>query len=335
MDPFSIKSRRFDRALVSEGGFEAGILKGTRSRMKKLAAGRARTLGALVSPLARLRSAPGPSGAWEPRTPLGKAVLLAGFEYLPSQDIIQTTMENVQRSMGYCRLFDDTAVAMSSVLDSEPILFEQGGFEWMIELWKGQYGIETGCEIGIYRRPAGPPRCLERLIGCKHYACVPNDAMLPMNFSLELKAEGRSLFALRSERHWWLAGFKWGIFTEPQDLAMDLSIDFEAPAMAAAFAEAAQALGYRPSTGPTGTALSIRFESPKSPQPAAKAALRDEVQGLNQAMAAMYSKGKEELGLKSNDPDEIDSRLRARGRPLDLLLLGQIESYFGAFRRLG
>ena len=25
----------------------------------------------------------------------------------------------------------------------------------MIELWKGQYGLESGCEIGVYTRPIG------------------------------------------------------------------------------------------------------------------------------------------------------------------------------------
>jgi len=25
----------------------------------------------------------------------------------------------------------------------------------MIELWKGQYGLETGCEIGVYNRTIG------------------------------------------------------------------------------------------------------------------------------------------------------------------------------------
>jgi Domain of unknown function (DUF4474) len=26
------------------------------------------------------------------------------------------------------------------------------GKTWMIELWKGQYGLMTGCEIGVYNR---------------------------------------------------------------------------------------------------------------------------------------------------------------------------------------
>ena len=36
------------------------------------------------------------------------------------------------------------------IMDCEPVEFSYGGKRWLIELWKGQYGITTGGEIGIY-----------------------------------------------------------------------------------------------------------------------------------------------------------------------------------------
>ena len=36
------------------------------------------------------------------------------------------------------------------VFDALPIYFDYRGRTWLIELWKGQYGINTGAELGIY-----------------------------------------------------------------------------------------------------------------------------------------------------------------------------------------
>ena len=36
------------------------------------------------------------------------------------------------------------------VFDSLPVYFNYRGRTWLIEFWKGQYGINAGGEIGIY-----------------------------------------------------------------------------------------------------------------------------------------------------------------------------------------
>ena len=43
------------------------------------------------------------------------------------------------------------------IIDCEPICFMYGGKNWMIELWKGQYGLETGGEIGVYNAAENRP----------------------------------------------------------------------------------------------------------------------------------------------------------------------------------
>jgi hypothetical protein len=73
-----------------------------------------------------------------------------GFAYDKERDFFYSSLYPWQRRFGYTRLYDVVAPTLSMIIDSEPIRFEYQGHKWMIELWKGQYGMTTGCEIGIY-----------------------------------------------------------------------------------------------------------------------------------------------------------------------------------------
>lgn len=97
---------------------------------------------------------PDPMIAWRPRKGLSQIVYNAGFNYLDGmeKDIIYSRYHAGQRDLGYCYAYDEAIVAIDSILDCEPVYFIYDGKEWMIELWKGQYGIETGGEIGVYYR---------------------------------------------------------------------------------------------------------------------------------------------------------------------------------------
>ena len=74
-----------------------------------------------------------------------------GFCYLVDQDAVTSRVDAWQREFGYCSLFDKSAVHFQMVFDCEPIYFCHDGRTWMIEFWKGQYGITAGAEIGVYR----------------------------------------------------------------------------------------------------------------------------------------------------------------------------------------
>ena len=73
-----------------------------------------------------------------------------GFAYDHSQDIFISILHPWQRDYGYCRLYDEAAALFSMIVDCEPIYFEYRGKRWLIELWKGQYALTTGGEIGVY-----------------------------------------------------------------------------------------------------------------------------------------------------------------------------------------
>lgn len=112
---------------------------------------------------------------------LNEQLIKFGFVWLPSQEIISTTTDAWQRGFGYCALYDQTASLFNMVFDCEPVYFDYDGRTWLIELWKGQYGINTGGEIGIYRADRlVPPRETEQA----HFESVPDSQMLPLTIEL-------------------------------------------------------------------------------------------------------------------------------------------------------
>lgn len=143
-----------------------------------------------------------------------------GFAYDKKQDIFVSRINAWQRPYGYSKFFDYSAPFFQMALDCEPIYFNYDGKTWMIELWKGQYGINTGCEVGIYKTDAILPLAERRNA---HFYAVKDEEMLPIRITFQ--KENQILFKL-SKRHWWLAGFSMGMFSEPDELQMTISITF-------------------------------------------------------------------------------------------------------------
>lgn len=259
-------------------------------------------------------------GAWTPQSALATAVRAAGFLYDPRQDIIYSRMNPLQRKFGYAYGYDEAALAMSAIIDCEPIFFAYAGKTWMIELWKGQYGLETGCEIGVYTRSASsstfPYSVLDPAIGTRphdsssshdrYFDCASDDDRLVMSSTLYRK--GEKLFCRGPEKHWWLTGFKWGVLSEPTDLTMDVSITCLDATMTSAFVGALHSLGYA-NVQTSGNKVSFTFGTPRTHQP------RDEMpsqalsaaRAANQQIVATYNG----LGLANNDPNTVGDRAAA------------------------
>jgi Domain of unknown function (DUF4474) len=254
---------------------------------------------------------------WQPSTALGSAVWTAGFSYDPAQDIIYSRMDALQRKLGYAYAYDAAALlGISAVIDCEPIFFDYGGKHWMIELWKGQYGLETGCEVGVYTRtieshPSPVYQLLDAALGTRpdagapshnlFYDCADDSHMLDL--SLTLHRNGQPLFSRGPEKHWWLTGFKWGVLSRPEELAVDISIGFPDGGMRQAFEGALRARGY-PNIQASGNTVSFRFERPFSRQP------RDTPPGL--AYQVMQANARvvdayRGLGFRTNDPNKVQA----------------------------
>lgn len=161
-----------------------------------------------------------------------------GFAYVPEQDIMTSRLDAWQKDFGYCTLYDKSASRFNMVFDCEPIYFDYDGRTWMIEFWKGQYGINLGGEIGIYQSDSVlSPEQYDRTL----FHGVSDDELLPI--SMELNYKGQPLFFIR-RNHWWLTGFRMGSYCEPENLVMDVSITFLNEEMLESFVESLKHSGY-------------------------------------------------------------------------------------------
>lgn len=155
-----------------------------------------------------------------------------GFRYITAQDIFTSQIDAMQRNFGYCTFYDKAALALHMVLDCLPVYFNYNGRTWLIELWKGQYSINTGGEIGIYYADRIIP---EQEWRHTLFQCVDDKDMVGLSFSL---SRDSMEIADVCARHWWLTAFSVGCFSDPADLYMHASITFPDNAMAEAFSEA-------------------------------------------------------------------------------------------------
>ena len=186
-----------------------------------------------------------------------------GFTYLPSMDVLASEKDAWQREFGYHAAFDRSAPHFHMIFDCEPVYFDYLGETWLIEFWKGQYGINTGGEIGVYH--AG------RLLESKerenaHFQSVSDDQMLPL--SMELTEGGRRIFSI-CDRHWWLTGFDVGKFSRPEELEMKISVTCPDREMAEAFVKGMLEAGYdRCELTLCDRTVSLLFDRPRSQQAA-------------------------------------------------------------------
>jgi hypothetical protein len=224
-------------------------------------------------------------------------------------------MDPLQRNFGYAYGYDLLAPAMSADIHCEPIFFDYAGKHWMIELWKGQYGLETGCEIGVYTRPIGSTNVgyalADATIGRRagdntashnlFYDCASNADRLEM--SLTLHRAGQTLFTRGPETHWWLTGFKWGINSDPSQLSMDVSIKLKDVPMRDAFLGGIAGRGYT-NLQTTGTTVSFTFTQTFAvPQPPIPAAVLNQVRADNQAIVNAYNG----FNFPDNDPNNVQA----------------------------
>lgn len=246
---------------------------------------------------------------WAPEGALANAVYMAGFQYDPDQDIIFSRMDAWQRGFGYGYAYDIAApVTISAIIDCEPFFFHYDEKDWMIELWKGQYGLETGAEIGVYVSTQNRP-LLDTTIGnrphdptnSKFFDCANDDELLNMSFTLNRK--GEPLFQRGPEDHWWLTGFKWGILSAPEDLTMDLGITIPKAEMRKEFVASVEGAGYQNITIDAQT-VRFTFDRPTSVQPRLDPNCEMFVRSAK-AQNSQIVENYQDLESASNDPNGI------------------------------
>ena len=143
-----------------------------------------------------------------------------GFSYLRGQDVFTGTFDAWQKEAGYRTFYDRTAVHFHMIFDALPVYYDYGGKTWLVELWKGQYGISTGAEVGVYHAKKIVDRQARRWT---HFEAADEAEMPHISYRLERK--GKTLFLMRGY-HWWLAGFRVGTFSRPGKLRLMTTITF-------------------------------------------------------------------------------------------------------------
>lgn len=194
---------------------------------------------------------------------LEEALAELGYNYDATQDIFYTGEDAWQKEMGYCRVYDEAAAPLSIIIDCEPIYFEYKGKRWLIEFWKGQYGISTGAEIGVYSTDG--PDIQTRFFNGTFYECVDTNNFL--NMSYVLRKNGKKLIQ-RKGTHWWLTGFKLGEFSEPSELTLDITITLNDEEMRDEFIKGLKKAGYlEKEIVVINNTVRLLFGSPRTQQP--------------------------------------------------------------------
>ena len=151
-----------------------------------------------------------------------------GYCYDLQQDVFTSRLDAPQKIFGYNTLFDISAPYFNMIFDYETIYFDYDSRTWLMEMWKGQYGINSGCEIGLYYADnIIPPRDYSST----HFTSVEEKDMLQMTYELyKIPQKGKylpDLIGKAGRRHWWLTLFKPGLYSKPEQLYMNVSLRFK------------------------------------------------------------------------------------------------------------
>ncbi len=161
-----------------------------------------------------------------------------GYDFDAGQGIFFNAMNPWNRQMGYCLAYDAIAPLSSTNLDTKRFKFIYNGYDWMIQVWKGQYGgYSTGAEIGTYYRKPDKTYFPPTL-----YDCVPDEMMLDVEMDLYYKNE--FLFTRPMQKSWWVTGFVVFQSCKPSDVRVDAKIVFPNKEMLDAFLTSLEAYGY-------------------------------------------------------------------------------------------
>lgn len=161
-----------------------------------------------------------------------------GYLYDEPQDIFTNYSDAWQKVYGYGKIYDRLAPRFSMILDCLPLYFDYQDKTWLIEFWKGQYGINTGCEAGVYHADSILPPAARPLTVFEAAA----EKECP-EINIRLYRDGDCLVGLEKAQ-WWLTMFRMGCFSHPRKLCLGISISFPDYEMRDAFLDALAESGY-------------------------------------------------------------------------------------------
>ncbi len=161
-------------------------------------------------------------------------VMGTGFDVDIFDLLLYTTVNCWQRQYGFAvayDLFSYTSPLFNYL--TRRFVFSYGGKEWMIQIWKGNYGMITnGAELGLYTREAGNAGAF--------FQSASDDEMLPMGITL-MKGEDVILTKSMPET-WWVSAFRISpALYLPDTLTLKFSVTLPDAEMLSAFTAAMDA----------------------------------------------------------------------------------------------
>lgn len=155
-----------------------------------------------------------------------------GFTWDPKSGVFYSTSDPWQRQFGYNQYYDQMGGYVMLFYDTVRVKFNYGGYDWLVQFWKGQYGfLLLGAEAGVYYKEEGDTS--------SQYVCTDNSKRLKIGYTCYNK--GAVLFDRPYQDTWWLTGFVPGRldkFADRSQMKMKIRITLKDAAMRDAFVEA-------------------------------------------------------------------------------------------------
>ena len=177
----------------------------------------------------------------------GQQVLSYQYSYV--DDYYYTNdKEAWQYNFGFGKIYDIVSPYVFLEYDYIRVFFIYEGKDWMLQMWKGQYGfIFYGGEIGIYNRPHAD----DGLPEWTFFNCPAEEDWLDMEMTLwheQLDGTWVREFTREYDKYWWCTGFKNGHLrdVEPADeLRLTGRITFKDEEMAKIVSEGLLECGFK------------------------------------------------------------------------------------------
>ncbi len=178
---------------------------------------------------------------------------ILGYRYNYDGDYFYTDDNKCwQSNYGFLNAFDIVCPYILLEYDYVRMHFNYGGKSWMIQLWKGQYGmVFYGSEIGVYYRDK-QIEDNEDITAWTHYKCATPMQYRPnmeMTLYWDEKGDGNYQYQFTRpwDKYWWCTGFKPGHLrqTEPAaELRMVSTIELPDEGMADIFGNQLEKCGF-------------------------------------------------------------------------------------------
>ena len=175
---------------------------------------------------------------------------LLSYKYDPEGEFFYVDdINSWQQNFGFNPLYDYAAGFTVMYYDTVRLKFNYKGTGYMLQLWKGQYGLMfIGSEIGFYRKDNNTP--ISSNPALDHFDCA-TDHLLPMEmvcYRAGAKGVLNPLFKRKYELHWWSTGFVPGVlknFANRSELLVEARITFDNAEMTQIVADTFKVNGFK------------------------------------------------------------------------------------------